>query len=318
MSSALSSERIKAEARSLGFSACGIARAERVEPWYEHTLRHRIAARQFAGMSYMYDHVEMRLDPRLLMPGAQSVVSLALSYAPAERIRGELQIADYALGQDYHDVMKRMMRRLVASLDITTGCRCLVDTAPIAERYWAWRAGLGWPGRNGQLIIPGAGSMFFLGEILLADALDCDTPMPPRCGNCHACIDACPTHALTPAGEDFHAERCLSYQTIENRGPLSPEAAERIGTYIYGCDRCTRACPHNRLATPTTIDDFTPREALLNMRREDWQQMTEDDYRRLFRGSAVKRAKYAGLTRNIRAATAQPSETGKKEKGNPA
>ena len=184
-----------------------------------------------------------------------------------------------------------------------------VDTVPILERYWAWQAGLGFIGRNRQLIIPQAGSMFFLGEIITTLASDhYDQPIASRCGNCHRCIDACPTGVLkaSPADEGrggaFLSSKCLSYQTIEHRGALDPDMKGKLGDTIYGCDRCQQVCPWNRFATPTDIAELQPANDLLNMTREQWHQLTVDDYRRLFRGSAVKRAKYEGLMRNIQAA----------------
>ena len=177
--------------------------------------------------------------------------------------------------------------------------RCFCDTAPVLERYWAQKAGLGWVGRNHQLIIPHAGSMFFLGEIFLPFDVDVyDETMSNRCGSCHRCIDACPTRAIIP-DEDFHAERCLSYQLIENRGELTDEAKSHMGDTIYGCDRCQTACPWNRFATPNTEPALQPKPELLSMSKEKWHNLTVEDYQRLFKGSAVKRVKFEGLKRNI-------------------
>lgn len=262
-------------------------------------------------MTYMTNYLEKRLDPRLLVSGVRSIVSLALNYAPAQQIpEGEYQIAAYALGQDYHDLMKQKMREL--AMKITERwqppqkeegeeplIRCFCDTAPVLERYWAQKAGLGWVGRNHQLIIPHAGSMFFLGEIFLPFEVDeYDEPMSNHCGNCHRCIDACPTRAIIP-NEDFHAERCLSYQLIENRGELSDDAKNHMGDIIYGCDRCQIACPWNRFATPNNEPALQPKPELLSMSKEKWHNLTVEDYQRLFKGSAVKRVKYEGLKRNI-------------------
>lgn len=268
-------------------------------------------------MAYMENHLEKRLDPRLLVPGTKSIVSVALNYAPAQRLpEGEYQIAAYALGQDYHDIVKNKLRQLVSNIQADgsifeegADIRVFSDSAPVLERYWAVRAGLGWIGRNHQLIIPRAGSMFFLGEVFLPIELDYDTPMESLCGNCHRCIEACPTGALATkeqsspsegnGGGVFISSRCLSYQTIENRGDIPDDIAEAMGDTIYGCDRCQQACPWNRFAHPTDEPLLQPKEELLSMTREQWQQLTEDDYRRLFKGSAVKRAKYEGLMRNI-------------------
>lgn len=287
----------------LGFFACGIAKADKVDEDYANGFLRKIDRHDFADMHYMYENVEKRLDPRLLVPGVKSIVSLALNYAPTATLAADrYQIAAYALGKDYHDVMKRKMWQLVANLGITKGFRCFVDTAPILERYWATKAGIGWIGRNQQLIIPHAGSMFFLGEVFLDFELSYDSPIKGHCGNCNKCIENCPTHALTTDGGGetrLNAQLCLSYQTIENRGQLSNEAKAALGTYIYGCDRCQKACPWNRFAKPNTIGELQPSEELLSMRNSDWENLTEEDYRRLFKGSAVKRTKYSGLTRNI-------------------
>ena len=298
------SNRIKAEAHRLGFFACGVARAQAVDDCYARRFMQRMAAHGFADMHYMYEHTAKRLDPRLLVPGTRSIVSLALNYAPDKTLPdGELQIARYALGKDYHDVMKRLMHQLAANLGLSE-YRCFVDTAPVLEQYWAQRAGLGWIGRNQQLIIPKAGSMFFLGELFLPMALDYDEPMGSRCGTCHRCVDACPTHALYTADGQvtMDAARCLSYQTIENRNDISAEAQAAMGNCFYGCDRCLTACPWNRFATPSSTPELQPNEELLSMTTQDWARLTEEDYRRLFKGSAVKRAKYSGVMRNIHAA----------------
>lgn len=305
MNSKLSNE-IKAEALRLGFYTCGIAPAAPVDKMYADSFRQRIKERSFADMEYMYANTDKRLDPTLLMPGVKSIVSVALNYAPAGRANdGELHLAAYALGKDYHDVIKRRMRQLLDNLGITDGYRCFVDTAPVLEQYWAQQCGIGWIGKNQQLIVPQAGNMFFLGEIFLDRELDYDQPMNNRCGSCHKCIDSCPTHALrltADGGVRMDAGRCLSYQTIENRGSLSPEARTAMGNCFYGCDRCAEACPWNRFARPNNLPELQPTPELTAMRTEDWISLTEDEYRKLFKGSAVKRAKFTGLKRNIEAA----------------
>ena len=284
MNLGFSSEQLKAEAQRLGFSACGVARACPVD---EATA-------------------DKRLDPTLLLPGARSIIVVAMSYAPARRIpSNEYQIAVYAYGKDYHDVMKERLRILSDSSLFTlhSSLKLCVDTVPVLERYWAQQAGLGFLGRNHQLIIPKAGSMFFLGVIVTTALSDhYDAPMENRCGTCRRCIDACPTGALVlDACSVFDSKRCLSYQTIENREAIDEAVKPKLGLSIYGCDRCQQVCPWNRFAQPTAIPEFQPSEALLQMKRADWQQLSVDRYRQLFKGSAVKRAKYEGLMRNIRA-----------------
>lgn len=308
MSSKRLTDYIKAEASRLGFFACGIAEAKAVDEATANQLRQWLAHGGNADMAYMANYLEKRLDPRLLMDGLRSIVCLALNYTPAQHIpEGEYQFAAYAYGQDYHEVMKAKLRQLAAAVTAHpdyggANHREFCDSAPVLERYWAVQAGLGWTGRNHQLIIPSAGSMFFLGELFLDIGLEYDTPLPNRCGQCHACIDACPTKAIRYGDNDFHADRCLSYLTIENRGEIPTQAANAMGDTIYGCDRCQQACPWNRFATPSTEPLLQPKEELLNMTKEDWHNLSVEDYRHIFKGSAVKRAKYDGLMRNIRAA----------------
>ena len=334
MSSRYSRKEIKVEAERLGFFACGIARAEPVDAETAAAVRGWISKGSQATMDYMANYTEKRLNPCLLVPGTKSIVSLAMNYAPAQTMpETEYQLAAYAYGQDYHDVMKVKLRQLAAliankfegesdsevgendgdSTAITTPktnetseepvgeIRVFVDTAPVLERYWAQRAGLGWIGKNHQLIIPRAGSMFFLGEIFLPYEFDSyDSPMPSRCGNCRRCIEACPTCAITDEW-GFDSEKCLSYQLIENRGELSEQAKQSMGTTIYGCDRCQTACPWNKFATPNTTPEFQPKSELLAMTKADWHNLTIDEYRALFKGSAVTRVKFDGLKRNISA-----------------
>lgn len=199
-------------------------------------------------------------------------------------------------------MIKERLRTLASTFqwDIEN-CRVFVDTAPVLERYWAMKAGLGWIGKNNLLIIPHAGTMFFLGEIFVDIELEYDKPIESRCGRCPGCIDNCPTHALST--DPFDAQLCLSYQLIENRGELSEGAKKAMGDTIYGCDRCQQSCPWNRFSSPTTEPEFQPSEELLDMRKSDWQNLDIEKYRKLFKGSAVKRAKYSGLMRNIEAAS---------------
>lgn len=303
-------DKIKAEASRLGFFVCGFARAEPVSEAMRRHYLGWLADGRNADMAYLGNNLDKRFDPRLLMPGVKTIVVVAQNYFPARRLaEGEPQIADYALGLDYHDIVKQKLRQLAATVGIAD-YRAFVDTAPVLERYWAVRAGLGWIGKNQQLIIPHAGSEFFLGELFVTVELPPDEPLPNRCGTCHRCVDACPTHALNlPAtcvegyGDitRFDARLCLSYQTIENRGELTVDTKAAMGDTFYGCDRCQRACPWNRFAKPSTEPLLQPREELLAMTRQKWENLTEEDYRRLFKGSAVKRAKYEGLMRNIKA-----------------
>lgn len=300
----LSADKIKAEALRLGFSACGVARAEAVDETTSEAFRSWCARGMQAGMNYMENYTDKRLDPRLLMEGTQTIVSVALNYYPARQLReDQYQFAWYAYGKDYHDIMKSKLNALQAMIaPPPLQSRVFCDTAPVLERYWAWRAGLGWIGKNTQLIIPRAGSCFFLGEILLdAETDKYDEPRESRCGNCTRCLNACPTKALE-APFLLNSGRCLSYLTIENREDIPPVEGKKTGKKIYGCDECQKACPWNRFATPCRTAELQPSEAFMQMKKEDWEALTEEQYKVLFKGSAVKRAKFAGLLRNIRQA----------------
>ena len=323
----LHSSLINQEALRLGFSHVGLAPAEPVPDEfmarYERWLREGCQG----DMHYLENHLALRRDPRLLLPGAKTVVSLAMSYNPGDQPT-QPGLALYAQGRDYHEVVRERLAMLVENLKSeelrvnSLAYRICVDTAPVMEKYWAWRCGLGWIGRHTQLIIPGEGSAFFLAEILLtAEADHYDRPLTSHipaqessvedgenlfplgrgwrgasCGHCRRCLDACPTGALSDDGLD--ARRCLSYLTIEHRGPLPEGVGRHLSECFYGCDRCLRACPHFR-PSASPVQDFRPSPPLLAMTPADWKRLTPDQYRELFRGSAVKRAKYEGLMRNI-------------------
>lgn len=315
---------LKSEAARLGFSACGVAVADHVGEKVSAAFNNWLACGFNADMRYMEGNQEKRMDPRLLLPGAKSVVVVAMNYYPSKLIeKGHPQFAYYAYGKDYHDVMKSRLENLASSLGVVDvryvkeeddisqkhlGLICC-DTVPMLDRYWAWRAGLGFIGKNTSLIIPGKGSYFFLGEIITDRSFTSyDQPLEFHCGRCEQCLHACPTGAL---GEPYRvdASKCLSYLTIENRGAIPDEYAGKMGDCIYGCDRCQQTCPHNRFAAPTSIEEFEPSEELLSMTADDWKQLTKEEYLRLFRGSAVKRAKYDGFKRNIDAALNGIDET---------
>ena len=289
MSSALlNSKDIKAQALRLGFVACGLAKAEPVADDDSARFLRWLELDYCGEMDYLRHNVDMRLHPELLVPGVRTIVSLAMNFMPESQ---QPAISLYAQGQDYHDVMKQRMRQLMETLQLEG--RCFVDTAPILERYWAWKSGVGIITQGGFVAVPGYGPTVFLGELFLTSESDhYDNPIapPPRGGTGKG---VCP--ALTPEGLD--ARRCISYQTIEHRGPFAEEI--RLRRTFYGCDRCMRATPQFAEAKPTDEPAFQPSEALLQMTPEDWQDLTEEQYRALFKGSAVKRAKYDGLKRNI-------------------
>lgn len=303
------SQHIKQKAFELGFSACGIAKAEPAESEAAY-LDRWIAEGCHAGMRYMENHRAIRLDPAGLVEGARSVISVALNYYPAiRRDPSDPHIAYYAYGEDYHVVVKEKLRQLWAAVvrdvrnsaagpgEDTPEARVFTDSAPILERYWAWKAGLGWIGKNTNLILPGKGSFFFLGEIVTTLEADTyDTPQPCRCGDCRRCLDACPTSALT-APRRLDASKCISYLTIEHRGDIPDDLASRLGNRLYGCDTCQTVCPWNRFATPTGVEAFRPSASLLSLRKEGLEGLSREDYNRIFARSAVKRAKYEGLLR---------------------
>lgn len=300
MSLKLSNKAIKTEAlECLGFSACGVVEPGPVDDVTASFFHSWLQEGCHAGMTYMEGYEDKRLDARLLVPEARSVICVALSYVPDREPVGEYKLAAYARGKDYHDVMKARLRSLAERLGLEN-YRTFCDTAPILEKYWAVRAGLGWVGRNHLLIIPKAGSMFFLGEIFTDAEVDVyDEPAKSHCGSeCRKCIEACPTGALQ-YDAPLDARRCLSYLTIENRGEIPDSAAEKMGDCFYGCDRCQQACPWNAFAEPTKVEEFKPSDELVNMTAEAWQNLSVEDYQRIFKGSAVKRAKYEGLMRNI-------------------
>ncbi len=305
----LSADYIKKSAADLGFSACGVCKAEKMDNDYFESIKKYIAEGRNGTMDYLARNMDLRQNPQKLVEGTKTIVSVALNYYPAQKMNpDEYTLSYYAYGKDYHVVVKqrlfelfRLLKEKLSENDFTLEGRAFCDTAPVSERYWAWRAGVGFIGKNTLLIIPHKGSFFFLGELFLnVEADKYDEPLKNFCGNCTKCIDACPGGAIyEPYALD--ARRCLSYLTIENRGELPAGTENKMETCIYGCDRCQSACPHNRFAVPTKVTEFSPPEKLLKMTKDDWNSLTEQEYCALFKGSAVKRAKYSGLMRNINA-----------------
>jgi epoxyqueuosine reductase len=293
---------IKQAAREAGFAACGISRAEcltdearRLELWLNEDRQ--------GQMEYLARDFDRRIDPRRLLPEARSVISVAASYFPGElpAWNSPFRISKYALGRDYHRVMRKKLKRLVVSMQGIVGefaFRLTVDSAPIMEKAWAARCGLGWYGKNGVLISPGEGSFFFLGEIITDLALDYDHPVPDQCGRCRLCLEACPTGAIYQPHR-IDPRRCLSYLTIEYSGPLPAETTAGRNRWIFGCDICQDVCPFNRFARPCDDDDFgTPRD-VFSLTERQWRALAPDDFARFFQASAVKRAGYDRLMRNI-------------------
>lgn len=294
-------EQIRGEALRLGFDACGFARVDEVDSEARENYRRWLEEGRQAQMDYLGNYLDLRDNPALLYPGARTVVCVALNYYPARfQPQGNPRFAYYAYGLDYHDVMRDKLRRLAAFVAPLSGDagRVCCDTAPMRERYWAVQAGLGFIGKNAQLIIPGKGSYFFLGELLTTLALPPDMPVASRCGDCSLCREHCPTGALASAGQ-VDARRCISCQTIENRDEIPPAVAARMGDRVYGCDTCQQCCPWNRVAAPSPHPEFAPSDEFLALDATRFEAMTVDDFNRLFRHSAVRRAKYAGLMRNF-------------------
>lgn len=294
---------IREEAHRLGFVFVGFARAERMD---EEAIRLEAWLQQgFHGqMGYMENYFEQRVDPRLLVAGARSVVSLVYNYYPEKKQVDPPapQLAKYAYGEDYHFVLKSKLRALLEFIQTEIGevnGRCFVDSAPILERDWARRAGTGWVGKNTLLIHPKAGSFFFLAELILDLELQYDGPLKDYCGTCTRCIDACPTDAIAPQGYLMDGSKCISYLTIELREALPESFRGKMANWMFGCDICQDVCPWNRFSQPHQEPAFEPQPDLLDMTKADWEDLTEEVFQKVFRRSAVKRAKYGGLKRNI-------------------
>lgn len=290
---------IKSEAARLGFSVCGIAKAETVSTETVEEYNKWIEDGKHGTMQYLQRNCDKRFDPTMLVEGCKSIIVAAMNYMPVKEVEG---IAWYATGKDYHKAIKdRLYLLLQAIKDIReVNGRPFCDSAPVLERYWAVRAGLGWIGRNRQLTVKGKGACFFIGELLVDIELEYDSPVEERyCGECRSCIENCPTGALTSKG--FDARKCLSYLTIEYRGELPENIGEKMKNRFYGCDCCIKACPHNRFSTPTDIIEFNAKEELLAMGKEQWKGLTKEQYKTLFADSAVERCGYEQLMRNIKA-----------------
>ena len=288
--------RIRAEAQRLGAVAFGCSVAGPVDSSYADRYDRWIASGAHGTMDYLARHTAIRRDPRLLLPGARTVISLAFPYRPAGGYHHPW-IADYALGRDYHTVLHGRLRQLAAFMADNFGAqsRPCVDSAPIAERYWAHRSGLGFIGLNGQLIVPGVGSGVFLAELVTTLELAPDSPLAADCGRCGACVRACPGSAISPDGS-FDGRRCLSYLGIEHRGEF-PSGAPSLGTHIYGCDECQRVCPHNHCEPPEPLTDFYPDHRLLTLDAATIRHFSRGDWRRLSSGSAMRRISLSQMLR---------------------
>ena len=296
-------QKIRAEAQKLGFDFVGFARAERLDDEAKR-LEKWLNSGAHGQMSYMANHFEMRVDPRKLVPGAKTVICLAHNYFQEEKQADPdaPKLSMYAFGADYHQVLKEKLRSLLDFMRREIGeidGRCFVDSAPIMEREWAQRAGLGWNGKNTLTIHPRQGSYFFLAEIICDLELPPDDPVRDHCGTCRRCIEACPTGAISQEGYFLDGSKCISYLTIELKEAIPVEFLGKMDNWMFGCDVCQVVCPWNRFSKKMTEPQFEPHPELLGMTRRDWAEITEEVFQKVFKKSAVKRAKFAGFKRNI-------------------
>jgi epoxyqueuosine reductase len=295
---------IKEESKHLGFDYCGIAKADFLEeeaPRLEQWLLQNMHGK----MHYMANFFDLRLDPRRLVPEAKSVVCLLYNYFPEKTLDSQLlpKISKYAYGKDYHLVIKDKLKELLNTIREKVGDingRCFVDSAPVLERAWAARSGLGWIGKNSNLINKQSGSFFFLAEIILDLELEYDNPVEDFCGTCSRCIDACPTDAIIKP-QVVDGSKCISYFTIELKEnfPIPPEMKGKFGDWVFGCDICQDVCPWNRFSKPHKEQQFEPSAELLAMKPDEWKEITEEVFEKIFKNTAVKRAGYKGLKRNL-------------------
>ncbi len=293
---------IKQEAKRLGFLQCGISKAgflEEEAPRLEKWLN----ANMHGEMSYMANHFDMRLDPTKLVDGAKSVITVLLNYFPEETQKDPTapKISKYAYGSDYHHVIKGKLKELVGFINQEigeVGGRAFVDSAPVMDKAWAAKSGLGWIGKNANLIHPKNGSFFFIGELILDIELQPDQPIRDHCGTCTACIDACPTEAII-APYVVDGSKCISYFTIELKEAIPTSMKGQFDDWAFGCDVCQDVCPWNRFSKPHSEPQFNPHPEMLDMTKRDWEELTEDVFKKVFQKSAVKRTKFEGLKRNI-------------------
>jgi len=294
---------IKSRALELGFSFCGISKAEflsdeapKLEAWLKRNYQGK--------MSYLENHFDKRLDPTLLVPGAKSVVSLIYNYYPQQNLEQPdgFKVAKYAYGEDYHFVVKDKLKILLEDIQREIGevqGRAFVDSAPVMERAWAKRSGIGWVGKNSLLLNKQMGSFFFLAELIIDLDLNYDSPVKDFCGTCTACMDACPTDAI-PEPYVVDGSKCISYFTIELKEEIPADVRGKFQNWIFGCDICQDVCPWNSFSKPHQEDRFNANPQLASMAKQEWKEITNDVFEVLFKKSPVKRTKLDGLKRNIR------------------
>jgi len=292
---------IKSEAKRLGFLSCGISKAEfleeeapRLERWLNQNMQ--------GEMNYMENHFDKRLDPTKLVPDAKSVVSLLLNYFPSEEQNSDsYKISKYAYGTDYHFVIKDKLKHLLHFIEEEIGevhGRAFVDSAPVLDKAWAAKSGLGWVGKHSNLLTQQVGSFYFIAELVIDLDLEYDTPVTDHCGSCTACIDACPTQAIVEPYK-VDGSKCISYFTIELKNEIPSNMQGQFDDWMFGCDVCQDVCPWNRFSKSHKEPLFNPNPELLSMSKKDWEEITESVFQSLFRKSPVKRTKFSGLKRNI-------------------
>jgi epoxyqueuosine reductase len=294
---------VKQMAVQYGFDYCGIAKAvpldedaRRLENWLNKGMN--------GNMHYMENYFDLRIDPSRLVPGARSVITLLKNYYPSEIREQELKISKYAYGKDYHEVLRPRLQSMISALQDKIGQfngRGFVDSAPVLERAWAQKTGLGWIGKNGNLINKQSGSFYFIATLITDLDLDYDDPMAKDyCGSCTKCIDACPTEAILP-GKVINGSKCISYFTIELKDEIIPsEMKGKFNNWMFGCDICQDVCPWNRFSHPHQEQAFTPLPEILNLTTKEWEELSEEMYRKLFKFSPLSRSKHKGIQRNIR------------------
>ncbi len=311
-------EDVKRWALELGFDACGIARAGKLED-DARRLENWLSSGMHGSMKYMENHFDLRIDPTRLVPGAKSVITLLLNYYPAQHQSGStgVKISKYAYGQDYHEVIRAKLNLLLHKMREKFGDiqgRGFVDSAPVLERAWANKSGLGWIGKNGNLLTKSGGSFFFIATLIVDLELKYEDPyVKDYCGSCTRCIEACPTEAISE-NKVVNGSKCISYFTIELKDELiPPEMKDRFDNWMFGCDTCQDVCPWNRFSEPHKEPNFTPIPEILEYSANDWQQLTEASFKKIFRMSPLKRTKWKGIQRNLRflSMSEQPSEANK-------
>ncbi len=292
---------IKTKAAAAGFQSCGISKADFLEEEARH-LENWLNNNYHGEMKYMENHFDKRLDPRLLVEGSKSVISLSYNYYPERPLETDgFKISKYAYGEDYHEVIKDKLRNLVAELQEEIGefsFRVFVDSAPFLEKAWARKSGIGWVGKNANLITKKNGSFYFLAEIICDLELIADNPVADHCGSCRKCIDACPTQAII-SDKIIDGSKCISYATIELKDQIPDYFKGKMDDWMFGCDVCQDVCPWNRFSAPTLEEKFQPNSQLKNFTKQDWKDITQEVFSSVFRRSAVKRTKFAGLKRNL-------------------